>query len=107
MVDLGRHDVVAVHDPELDHRLTAYTQHEKFAFTGEVDRDGEQFFDVLLCEHVGACSDIADQWHVSNGSAIHDGAAVRIESHFDGSGLVRVTPQVAEPLQGVQVAVHR
>ena len=67
-------DEVAVEDALLDHRVAAHPEHEQVAFAGEVERHREQFFDVLLSQHVGAGGDVADQGNVAHRAAFHDDA---------------------------------
>ena len=99
-------DEVAVEDPGLDHRLAADAEHEQVAVAGEVGRQGIELLDVLLGQHVGAGGDIADEGHVANRPALHDRPRVGVPAHFDGPRLGGVAAQVAEVLQGAQVAVH-
>ena len=75
--------------PSFDHRVAADAEHEEFAVTGEVDRDGQQFFDVLLGQHVGAGGDVADERDVADGSLLHHGAAVGVVAHLDRPRLGR------------------
>ena len=50
----------SVEDAEFDHRVAADAEHEQLAVTGEVDRNRQQFLDVLLGEDVGAGGDVTD-----------------------------------------------
>ena len=93
--------------PELDHRFAAHPQHEQFALAREVGRHGDQLFDVLLGEHVGAGGDVADERHVTDGSALHHDAGVGVPAHLDGTRLGRVAPEVPEAGEGVEVASAR
>ena len=105
--DLGGHNEIAVEDAEVDHRIAAHPEHEEFAVAGEIDGNREEFLDVLLGEHVGARSDVADEWYVTDRPAFHHRSAVDVVSHLDGTWLGGVTAEVAETLQRVEVAVDR
>ena len=101
----GDHEV-AVEDAELDHRVAAHPQHEQLALAGEVGRHGDQLFDVLLGEHVGAGGDVADERDVADGPAFHHDAGVGVPADLDGTRLGRVAPKVAEAGERVEVGVH-
>ena len=84
---LGGDDVVAVEDPEIDHRLATDPQHEQLAVAGEVLRERQDLLDVLLRQHVGAGGDVADERDVTHRPAHHRDAAVGIPADLDGPWL--------------------
>ena len=90
--------VVAVEDAGVDHRVAPDPEHEQVALAREVGRDGQDLLDVLLGEHVGAGSDVADERHVADRAALGLRARLRVEPDLDGTGLGGVAPEVAEPL---------
>ena len=81
------HDVVAVDDGGLDHRVAPHPQHEEVALAGEVGREGQGLLDVLLGQHVGAGGDVAHEGHVADRPALDGGAGGGVEAHLDGPGL--------------------
>ena len=93
------HDEVAVHDADLDHRVAADPQHEQLAGAGEVLGQREQLFDVLLRQHVGAGSDVADERHVAHRAPLDGDARRRVEPHLERTRLGGVAAQVAHPLE--------
>ena len=62
------HDVVAVEDAGVDHRVAADPQHEQVAGAGEVLRNREKLLDRLLGEHAGAGGDMSDERDVGHGA---------------------------------------
>ena len=62
---LAHHDVVAVEDAGVDHRVAADPEHEQRAVAGEVLGEGEGLLDVLGREHAGAGGDVAHERHVA------------------------------------------
>ncbi len=104
---LADDDEVAVEDPDVDHRVAADPQHEQLPVPGEVRRERVQLLDVLLGDGVRPGGDIADEGHVAHRSSIDAGPRIGVVAHLDRPRLGRVPPQVAESLEGPQVAVHR
>ena len=102
----ARHDVVAVEDARVDHRLAPHPEHEQVAVAAEVGGDGDHLFDVLRREHAGTGGHVADERHVAHGPAVDVGAGARFERDLDRAGLARVAAQVALVLERGEVRVH-
>ena len=68
------HHEVAIENARIDHRVAANAQHEQVAVAGEVGGHWQELFDVLLGQHIGACGNIAHEWDVAHGAALHSDA---------------------------------